>query len=178
MPSFNCGIKLSFRGSNLAAHIRWFEYLAGDDYLKRTITEWQMPAHLSRVKKLAQEIVQSEIYDAYAPKKYKRTFRLRKSIRARVLGVEEAGEIGLYFDPGVATAKEEVEGLDRNKLNYAAFFDRPEFKSFIKGTTDTDVIRYRPFFDVLATEMHEREEKEALRVLLHAARYRKPKAIA
>lgn len=173
------GIKLTWGRSNLGAHIRWFEYMAGADFHKDIVTKWQRPAHLAKLTQMATEVLQADVYDAYEPRSYQRTGSLLHSPRAKSIGGGDAlGETILYLDPTAAPPKAEVSGMNPAKVNYGAFFERPAFNSFIQAEDTTDPVRSRPFYLHMEIEFQEMEEKQAMKAILLTAKFKKPRTIS
>lgn len=173
VKQYSFGIKISFKKSNVAAHLRWLEYLAGDDFGKQILLKWQVPIHLSRLRKIAQEVLQEEIYKPYQQSSYTRTYNTLRAVTTRFL--EGVAGSALFLDPTIIPAEGPIDGVkgqDPTKA-YAAFFEEPRFNTFVPATA----MPHRPFFAQLVETFQEEEERQALRSLRAAIKYNRPRTI-
>ncbi len=60
---------------------------------------------MGRTTRLAQQVVQTQVYDVYSPRSYERTFNLKKSVRAHLPDENNTKVMFIDSDPNVAKAK-------------------------------------------------------------------------
>lgn len=152
-------VTLTKRGSNLENHLRWMEYLSSPEFVRDWKKRFESQANLGKLQTAAREIFQERVYDRYEPNTYQRTNAALESFQAAADSQASTPGISVYSDPAIATA---LYGNAAGGFSYAAFFEKPiEFDSFIKSFPgdDLNVVRYRPFFDVMAAE-HNRVSTE------------------
>lgn len=135
------GLKLQVmrRESNLAGHIRWFEYLASENF----VTDWYkavgQEGFLERLVESARQIVQTDIYNVYSG--YQGDGNIKASMTGERQSSTEGQTLIVYSDPSVAQAKQYPT------FSYAAFFEEPKFRSFLPPDDDPhDVRKFRPFY--------------------------------
>lgn len=165
--NFISGFNIKF-GGNLASTIRWVEWLSSPEFNIEIIKRWKLPSHLTRLVKIARSVINEQIYSV--------GYNERNIERSVTAVFAEAGAT-LYLDPAIAPAKGPMEGMDPSQVNYAAFFERTEFNSFIMGS-GVDVyhpLKHRPFFDAMTLAFKEEEERQYQRAIYAAMKSKIPR---
>lgn len=134
--------------SSLARHINWFKYLESKKFDSDFRELFERPSKKQEVKKFGLEVIDRNIYAAYSPRVYERSYALRNSFSVTSDVDNNNPNIAAYFDltkRGNPTAHN-PSGSPEAKLlpgyAYAAFFESPvEFNSFLPVGTEP----YRPF---------------------------------
>lgn len=146
-------LKFSYKqGSNLDPHIRWLEYLLSDEYQLEIQRRFESVTNQREARRITRSIIDTLIYQAY-PDPGTRTGNLHDSFKVIVgRGQKKSAYLAVYSDPRVATTK---TGVAAGFTSYAAFFENPEFDSFLPPKEDpTSPSKYRPFFQFLSEEIH------------------------
>lgn len=162
-------IKLRFtHHSNLPQHVRWFEFLSGNSFASQLQKAYSTPPHLRRLRAVAQQVVEEEIYSVSRGEG-----KIKESVEAASRG---SGEMAVLFNPAISTSKGPFKnGGDPSKASYAAFFERLDFNSFIRALTPTAPIRYRPFWNPLQIAIHEESEKILMEAAMKTMRLYRPR---
>lgn len=149
-------IRLSAKSAlSLLNHILFFRYLASEKFYSDFKQQFERPEVLERVQGLARIIITTDIYNAYSPTSYERTFNLLQSFLA-VADDGETANVTLYSDPQIAPAKLLPDH------SYAEFFDPKSSKpSFLSRTIGAAAIR--PFVDNLLVMLEQELPEEAIR---------------
>lgn len=141
-------IKLDMRESKKAIKkaIDYFEFLDSFGFAQANKKRFEDGA-ITPVKEAALKIVDMYVY-SYTPETpepyYKRTMKLRKSIKVAKGENTIEGEILIYSDPTIAHGK---IGYGNEHFSYAAFFIEPvEFHTFLRPRGTKSPNTYRPFF--------------------------------
>lgn len=145
-------VTLLRKESNLDNHIKWMEYLSSPAFVKDWKTRFESQPNLNKLRLSARQIFQEQVYDTYEPATYQRTYSALESFQSAGDSESPLPGATVYSDPTIATA---IAGNSAGGFSYAAFFEKPiEFDSFIKTQPgdDLNVIRYRPFFDLMTAE--------------------------
>lgn len=168
-------VSLSKRGSNLDGHIRWMEYLSSPQFVKDWKVRFESNENLEKLKLAAREVFQERVYDQYEPTTYERTYAALDSFQA-TRSTDGTPGISVYSDPNIATA---IAGNAAGGFSYAAFFEKPiQFDSFIKAFQgdELNVVRYRPFFDVMAAEHNRVSEGVHSKTFMQQVKAKQPKS--
>lgn len=145
-------VTLLKKESNLENHIKWMEYLSSPGFVKDWKARFESQPNLDKLRLSARQIFQERVYDAYEPSTYNRTYSALESFQSARDSDSSLPGAAVYSDPAIATA---ISGNSAGSFSYAAFFEKPiEFESFIKTFPgdELNVVRYRPFFDVMTAE--------------------------
>ena len=163
--------------SNFHNHLRWLSYLAGEEFA----TDWehslQTGGNMQKMIAEARAIVEEDIY---AYNTTSGTGRIKESITG-FFGEGDDYRPGptayVYSDPSVAPSKGPFEsGGDPSRFSYAAFFEDPEFNSFIPPREEPfDSRRYRPFFGHMTESQHRLNAELSRRALFVNIRKHMPK---
>jgi len=165
----NIGLKIAVmrRESNIAEHIRWFEYLASEKF----VTDWYkatgQPGFLEELVQSAKAIVETDIYNRY---KGPDTGNIRDSFTGQKVTSKEEQALIVYSDPSVA------EAWGNPQWSYAAFFEDPGFNTFIPPDDDPhDVRRFRPFYFSMCLEQSRLSNAGVVRRLFTIIRKHMPR---
>lgn len=164
--------------SNVEAHRRWFEKLDSNAFYDNVTKSYNQDRNKNTFRAVARRVIDEEIYKKWPEPDETgeqrgipsgRTGRLLESFKVAV-DSDEAG-FTTYSDPSVATAKGD------SSWSYAAFFERPEFHSFLppKEGPPTDIRKHRPFMTPLVNALRLVSEEVAMDALHKSLKKWKPK---
>jgi hypothetical protein len=135
-------LNIQFDKSGINAMMRYLRALESKKFPLEIKRNFENDADLQELENSAKEIVQALVYDVW-PDPGTRTYNLLESVTTATGGDSDTdGQINLYSDPRIATAKYYPT------FSYAAFFEEPEaFNTFIhpRGQADNPA-NFRPFF--------------------------------
>lgn len=135
-------IRLVKSQSNLEAHIKWVEYIAGTQFKEDWKASMQSPGHLKQLVDSARSIVETDIY-AFGRK----TGNIKESFTGKVLTSDKGVTLAVYSDPSIAPSKGPFKSGNPSDFSYAAFFEDPKFNTFLPPKDNPiDRRRFRPFF--------------------------------
>jgi hypothetical protein len=158
--------------SNLENHIRWMAYLAGADFVNDWKKSIQTGGHMQQMIQAARDIVDELIY---AFSTGDSTGKLRESFTGKYLDASLPA-FAIYSDPRVAPSKGPFSSGNPSSFSYAAFFEDPEFNSFIPDRENpTETRRYRPFFDTLSLDQQTQSHEIVFSSLMQTIRRRMPR---
>jgi len=169
-------LKLRFR-TNIRSHLRWFEFLFSPKFYEDIKRRVEAVANVRRLRKLVEEVIENEIYNVSSDSL--RTGNLRRSITGVAGTQDDVAGNTVYFDPSIAAAKGPIDGGSPPPLNYAAFFDRPEFNSFILGT-GLDVfnpLKYRPFREPMTLAFQVEGERQSIEAIARSILSKRPRQV-
>lgn len=171
---FTMRVKFLKANRNIDSHVRWFKLLAGDEFYEQVKKTTQTKSSIDEYIRVARQVIQEEIYNKW-PDPGTRTDNLLKSFKA-VANNDTAG-VTVFSDPSVAGAT--GEGADPS-WSYAAFFEKPEFRSFIppswdSGGDQTHPRKHRPFFNPLTEAIRVVSEQETMNGMERTINKWKPK---
>jgi hypothetical protein len=133
--------------SNLEAHKTWFKYLTSDQFYTDVAAAYTVGATQQQIQKSARQVIEDEVYSKNTTDG---TGRIKESFKVQQIDPSGSGiaALVLYSDPSVATAEAMRDGNNEG-YSYAAFFEKPEFDSFIRSPDGDELhpIRHRPFFE-------------------------------
>lgn len=169
--SLKLSIGYSKRESNLRQHLSWLEYLTSDQFQQDVKRSYEQAVNRRAIRLAAQAIIESEIY---AFNTTDGTGRIKRSFKVVAVKHGLLPEMILYSDPDVAPSK---AGASPGEYSYAAYFNNPEFKSFIKAPLDNplDKIKYRPFFFPMTKAITKLARRRAGDAFNHNIRRKKPR---
>lgn len=171
------GIQFKFpkSESNLEAHKLWMQYLVSQQFLTDVAAAYTVGVTKNELVSNAQQIVEEEIYSKNTTDG---TGRIKASFKVEQIDPSGRGiaALVLYSDPKVATAKAMRDGND-DDYSYAAFFEKPEFESFIRSPDNDPFhpIKHRPFFDKMVKVTNDVAMRRAQHAFHRAINNRKPK---
>ena len=172
--------RVKFR-SNIRQHIRWLEHMVSPEWAAQILKSYQSASNLAKLQRIARKVIQEEIYDKYSPEgSTERTGDAKRSFVAVQLSGEHNG-IGVRSDPSVAQTKGPVDQGSESDFSYAAFFDEPNFNSFLPPGKNLDVYsprKFRPFMEPLTGAVEEFAKEAAMRATIRAVTQRMPRSRA
>jgi hypothetical protein len=169
----NIGLRLKLR-TNIRPHLRWFEFLMSEKFMSDIKRRYETVANANRMRRVVQQVVEEEIYSNEA---YSGSGNIKQSVTAVTDVAESGASVAVYFDPNIAATKGPVSSGNESDYNYAAFFDRPEFNSFILGS-GLDVfspIKYRPFREPMEDAIKIEAERSSVRSIIESIRSLRPR---
>jgi len=176
ISTFDIGFGIKF-DTNLGQHIKWVEWMSSSAFPQEILRRWEQSGHLKRLVQLGRSVIREQIYSVS-----KGAGKIEESVTAKMVraandDIKSIGGATVFLDPNISGATGPVEGMDESKLSYAAFFEKPEFNSFLlgKGADVLNPIKHRPFFDEWTIAFFELEEREHLRSLLSAIKSKLPR---
>lgn len=158
------------KSSNLAGHIRWLSHIASpafaEDWRQKLLTQ----SNLKELVQQAQQVIEEEIYTHG-----KGEGNIKKSMDAIALGEKDVRMV-LFSDPTVAPSKGPFKSGNPAEFSYAAFFEDPQFNSFIPPRSNPyDKRRYRPFFQPMNQAHFAKAREMSRKSILRTIRMRMPK---
>lgn len=176
MPTATIKAKLDLRESqkSIKTAIDYFEFLDSFGFAQANKKRFEEGA-VAPVKAAALKIVDLYVY-AYTPETpepyYKRTRKLRKSIKVEKGENTIEGEIYIYSDPTIAHGK---IGYGNEHFSYAAFFIEPvEFRTFLRPRGQVSPNTYRPFFQAWEQFMLRYAPRKAMKAIQETQRANMP----
>lgn len=171
----NLSLRLTKPQGNLKSHVSWVEFLTGPDFYPAVKSRFEQKRRTSKATSGLRRIVKAEVYDAYSPRKYRRTFNLLKSFVAEA-GQGKTAEIIAFSNVQQAPA---ISGASKGRFSYAAFFEEGFQKPPEEGGTfiKEDAKPFRPHFQLLVEFLFEFLPGEAQDALTKTIKQRMPRSI-
>lgn len=159
--------------SNLDNHLRWLEYITGPEFVEDWKSSIKTGGHMQHLIESAKQMVDELIY-AFSTTADS-TGRLRESFTGKFLDTALPA-FAIYSDPKVAPSKGPFSTGNPSDFSYAAFFEDPEFNSFIPNRDNpTETRRYRPFFDAMTLDQKTQGQEIVFAALMRTIRKRMPR---
>lgn len=173
MPGFyGFRIKLVSRESTLDSNINWLEYLTSPDFVDDLKERYESKKNAQHLRRVAYDVITEEVYSKHSNPD--RTDRARDSMKVVSTGKKTAN-LNVISDPSVAPVKSgKLKGSPRH--SYLAFFEKPEFQSFLPPEDNPyDILKHRPFMAQLTDSVRRETERMALDALVKQVRRRMPR---
>jgi len=165
-------IRLLKRESNIDNHLRWLGYILGPEFIKDVRDTIQTKKNIATLVESARDVVEEDIY---AFNTTAGTGNIKKSFEGTTFDYGMGG-LGIFSNPSIATSKGPFSSGSPNAASYAAFFEKPEFNSFIPPRDEpTNIKRHRPFMAAMASNQHRLSNEIVLAALFRRLRQKMPK---
>lgn len=173
---------------SLLSHIRWFEYLLGDQFQEKFKQSYQRKGFQQKLRKAAIALITESVYDVYEPQTqppaYVRSNAARNSMQVLPDTSKPVANLVVFSDPkfvggsitnhnSTGTAK----AVDFPDESYLEYFDPDSSRGSFLNRPGAPAIRHtRPFFEKLQTLVADEIETHALDALEKSILFRKPRA--
>lgn len=168
-------LSIRFR-HNVRAHITWFEWLSTDELFASIKKRYESSKNLRELQRIARQVVETEIYSKNTTDG---TGKIKKSVTPYSGGEYDEAGVSVFFNPAVAPAKGPVDSGDLGSMNYAAFFDDPNWNSFLppgKGLEVFSPKKYRPFSEPLHKAGEDFATIRGMEAIMQSIKSKRPKS--
>lgn len=166
-------IRLVKRESNIDNHLRWLDYITSGSFLKDWKASIETGDNIQKLVDSARQVVEENIYKFNTTDG---TGSIKESFQGGTTDEGGLAGLGVFSNPAIAPSVGTFESGVPERFSYAAFFEDPEFNSFIPPRDEpTNIKRHRPFMAAMA-QHHQRISGElTLRALFIRLRRKMPK---
>lgn len=148
-------------------HREWMQQLVDPLFWSNALARMQNQTRLAKLVALARQVIQEEIYSIS---------RGEGLIEESIEAAPTQDGFGIRFNPAISTAKGPMENATPEQFSYVAFFENPDFNSFLPPKDQPfDQNRHRPFMTPLTEAYHAQSEIHVLESLVAEMRLHKPR---